>query len=150
VTPELPGDLRELLRHLEAAWPDEGCGLILRGPAGWRVRPMRNAQDRYHAKDPVRYPRSARTAYLFDPAEQLEVEREREPLGEEIVCIFHSHADTDACFSTEDREMAAPFGEPWMPKVSYLVVSVVGGGARAANLYWWSGRDFTGAKVTLS
>jgi proteasome lid subunit RPN8/RPN11 len=147
--PELPGALGEVLRHLEDAWPDEGCGLILRGTSGWRVRPMRNAQDRYHAKDPVRFPRNARTAYLFDPAEQLQIERERERSGEEIVCIFHSHSDTDACFSTEDREMAAPFGEPWMPDVSYLVVSVFRKRAHSARVYWWSGEDFSGADVAL-
>jgi proteasome lid subunit RPN8/RPN11 len=110
---------------------------------------MRNAQDRYHAKDPLRFPRNARTAYLFDPAEQIEVERERERTGEEIVCIFHSHADTDAIFSTEDREMAAPFGEPWMPDVSYLVVSIVARRAHSARVYWWSRIGFSGAEVAL-
>jgi proteasome lid subunit RPN8/RPN11 len=110
---------------------------------------MRNAQDRYHARDPLQFPRSARTAYLFDPAEQIEVEREQERTGEQLVCIFHSHPDTDAFFSTEDREMAAPFGAPWLPEVSYLVVSIVRGRAHSARVYCWSGNDFSGAHVAL-
>lgn len=151
VNPTLPDDLTEVLRHLEAAYPNEGCGLILRNAAGgFRIRPMQNAYDRYHGVDPERYPRSARTAYMFDGKEQLQVHREADANGEEIACIFHSHADVGAYFSAEDRAMAAPEGTPLHPSVTYLVVAVDAGKATAARLYWWEQGDFAEKILTIS
>ncbi|HLL54367.1 MAG TPA: M67 family metallopeptidase [Myxococcaceae bacterium] len=149
VNPELPQELGEVLRHLEACYPNEGCGLILRGPRGWTVRPMANVYDRYHAKDPERFPRTSRTAYLFDPKEWLAVSEQADREGVQVVCVFHSHADVGAYFSQEDREMAAPDGEAVLPGVSYLVVAVDGGKASAAKLFWWADNNFHEAPVSL-
>jgi [CysO sulfur-carrier protein]-S-L-cysteine hydrolase len=147
--PELPDDLSQVVRHLEAAWPDEGCGMILRGPEGWRIRPMENAWDRYHRQDPAQYPGSSRTAYLFDPREQLQAQLEMEARGERLACIFHSHPNGGAYFSALDRDQAAPFGEPLFPGASYLVVAVDGGRAASARLFWWKNGDFAEAQVAL-
>lgn len=147
---DLPVDLSPILRHLEAAYPNEGCGLVLRAPDGTlRVRPMRNAYDRYHAVDPQTYPRTSRTAYLFDGKEQLEVGREADARGESVACIFHSHADVGAYFSEEDAAMAAPDGEPLHPGVVYLVVAVDQGRATAAKLYRWQDGAFVEDPVGL-
>ncbi len=151
VTPTLPDDLSEVMRHLEAAYPNEGCGLILRNADGeFRIRPMRNAYDRYHAVDPERYPRTSRTAYMFDGKEHLQVQREADTRGESVACIFHSHADVGAYFSGEDRAVAAPEGEPLHPGVSYLVVAIDAGKATAARLYWWAEGDFAEQVLTIS
>jgi proteasome lid subunit RPN8/RPN11 len=140
----------ELIRHLEACYPEEGCGLLLRAPDGsLRARPMANAYERYRALDPATYPRTARTAYLFDSREQLQVWEEAERRGEAVSCIVHSHADAGAYFSAEDRAMAAPDGEPLYPEVSYLVVAVDGGRATAARLYRWEHGDFSESAVPL-
>ncbi|MGA9521585.1 MAG: M67 family metallopeptidase [Myxococcaceae bacterium] len=147
--PELPDDLSDVVRHLEAAYPDEGCGMIVCGPGGWRVRPMENAWDRYHRMAPSQYPGSARTAYLFDPKEQLQALAELDARSEELTCIFHSHVDTGAYFSPLDRAQAAPFGEPFFPKASWLVVAVEGGGATSARVFWWKDGDFAEAPVDL-
>ncbi len=145
--PELPHDLSPVVRHLEAAYPSEGCGLILRGPEGWRIRPMENAWDRYHAQDPAQYPGSSRTAYLLDPKGFLRELTELAARGEELACIFHSHPDTGAYFSALDRAQAAPFGQPLFPETSWLVVSVAGGRACAARLFWWKDGDFAEAPM---
>jgi [CysO sulfur-carrier protein]-S-L-cysteine hydrolase len=150
VTPELPPELGEVLRHLEGCYPAEGCGVILRGPRGWVVRPMVNVYDRYHAADPERFPRTSRTAYLFDPKEWLRVSEQADSEGQQVMCVFHSHADVGAYFSREDREMAAPDGEPLLPGVSYLVVAVDSGKATAAKLFWWVGQDFREHAVPLA
>jgi proteasome lid subunit RPN8/RPN11 len=149
VTPELPKDLSAVLRHLEAAYPAEGCGLLLRAGDVWRVRPMENAYDRYRARDPERFPRTSRTAYFFDPKEWLRVSEEAEAAGETVACIFHSHADVGAYFSAEDRDMAAPDGEPLMPGVTYLVVAVDQARATAARLFWWHQGTFAERVVPL-
>ncbi len=130
----LPGAYAPLLRHLEAEYPREGCGLILgvslEGP--WRLHPMRNAVEASRAA----------TAYAFEPREWLVVNREADARGERILCVYHSHVDTEAYFSSEDREWAAPHGAPVLPGVSYLVVSVRSGRAEVARMYMWDGVDF--------
>jgi [CysO sulfur-carrier protein]-S-L-cysteine hydrolase len=151
VTPELPKDLSAVLAHLISTYPNEGCGLIFRGKSGaWRVRPMQNAYDRYHAVDPETFPRTSRTAYFFDPKENLAVQREADASGEQIACIFHSHCDVGSYFSSEDRAMAAPDGEPLMPGVSYLVVAVDQSKVTAARLYWWEAGDFKESTISLA
>jgi proteasome lid subunit RPN8/RPN11 len=140
----------EVVRHLEACYPNEGCGVLLQSRDGSiRAQPLQNAYDRYHALDPATYPRTSRTAYLFDPREQLQMQLEADRRGETLICIFHSHADVGAYFSAEDRAMAAPDGEPLLPGVSYLVVAVDGGRATAARLYRWEHGDFAESAVPL-
>ena len=115
----------------------------------WRVRPITNAYDRYHALDPVRFPRTSRTAYYFEPREWLLVSQEADARGERVACVFHSHANGIADFSAEDRAQAAPAGLPVLPGVSYLVVAVEGGRATRARLFWWQEEDFRDRPVPL-
>ena len=149
--PELPEDLGEVLRHLEAMYPQEGCGVLLwhEQSRAWRVRPITNAYDRYHALDPVRFPRTSCTAYFFEPREWLLLHQEADAHGERIACVFHSHTNGIADFSAEDRAQAAPGGLPLLPGVSYLVVAVEGGRATQARFYRWQNEDFRGRLVPL-
>jgi proteasome lid subunit RPN8/RPN11 len=149
--PDLPDDLGPLLRHLEAAYPDEGCGVVLRRAAdgALRIRPMENAYDRFHALDPETFPRTARTGYALDTREQLALQRECDAQGEEICCVFHSHADAGAYFSPEDRRQALLDGEPILPGVSYLVVAVDLRRATAARLYRHQAGDFLETTISL-
>lgn len=140
---DLPDDLSPMLKHLEACYPNEGCGVVLRGGSGFRIVPLDNAYDRYHAKDPVQFPRTARTAYRFDPKQWLHVSEDADSKGEQVSCIFHSHADVGAYFSGEDRAMAAPEGEPLLPEVCYVVVAIDQGRATAVRKYVWENGDFT-------
>jgi [CysO sulfur-carrier protein]-S-L-cysteine hydrolase len=147
---ELPGDLSAVFQHLEACYPLEGCGVLLRGEAGgWRVRTLLNAYDRYHAADPVRFPRSARTAYWVEPREWLAVNREADARNEQVACLFHSHIEGVARLSAEDRHAAAPGGTPLFPGVSYLVVNVAQGRATEARWYRWGGGEFRDQAVPL-
>jgi len=151
VTPgPLPTDLAPLLRHLEQAAPNEGCGVILSGPGGHTLVPMENAYDRYKAIDPEGFPRTARTAYYLDPREWMRVQDRAEAEGATVTCIVHSHVDVGAYFSAEDRAMAAPEGQPLFPDVSYLVVAVDGGRATGARLFWWEGDTFEEREVPLT
>jgi [CysO sulfur-carrier protein]-S-L-cysteine hydrolase len=139
---QFPQDLEPLFAHVEAAYPSEGCGVIVAGDKGARIIPLANAYDRYHAKDPQRFPRTSRTAYLFDPKEFLHLQEALDASGEAMVCIFHSHADVGAYFSAEDVQSAAPDGEPLFPGVSYLVVAVDQARVTAAKLFHWQHGSF--------
>lgn len=144
-------DLTQVVRHLEAMYPQEGCGVLLWAPdqGSWRVHPLTNAYDRYHALDPVRFPRTSRTAYLFEPREWLLLNEQADAQGEQVACVFHSHVNGIADFSAEDRAQAAPAGLPVLPGVSYLVVAVEAGRATHARLFWWQDEDFRERQVPL-
>jgi proteasome lid subunit RPN8/RPN11 len=129
--------LRTAMAHCEAAYPNEGCGVFLQQPDGRiTARPMANVADKYHARDPQRFPRTARTAYLFDPREQMEVFEG----AAKVVCVFHSHADVGAYFSQEDQTLALMDGQPLLPGVGYLVLSVRGRTDDLKLFVWKDGR----------
>lgn len=141
--------LSEIVRHVEDAYPEEGCGVLLEWQGRLTVRKMNNAYNHYHQADPARFPRTARTAYFFDAKEWMKLLQEADMNGTRIASIFHSHADAGAYFSTEDSDMAAPDGMPLLSDVEYLVVSVVGGRARQAQIFLWNGTCFVGRAVVL-
>ena len=138
--PPLPEDLGEVIRHLEAVWPHEGCGVLLRAGAEgpWRCRPLLNALA----------PPASRRAYAFELREWLGVLREAEVRGERVMCVFHSHVETGGGagtgLSAEDRHQAAPGGEPLLPGVSYLVMALVAGRVQAAEVFAWEGGGYRG------
>ena len=129
----------EISAWVEAAYPDEGCGLIMRRASGEiEVLKCENLAEKYHALDPEMYPRTARTFYIINPAEFIRAERR----GDEVLVIFHSHADVGDYFSDEDvagATMPRVDGdggpEPSHPGVDFLVVSVREGAADHATLF---------------
>jgi proteasome lid subunit RPN8/RPN11 len=136
-------DLTEISRYLETKYPEEGCGLVFAETDGtFRVHPMANVYDKYHARDPVTYPRNNRTAYLFSPMEFQRLSEAADERKARLSCIFHSHCDVGAYFSAEDKAMAAPEGQALLPGTAYLVVAVDHGQTTKAVLFRWSGSDF--------
>jgi adenylyltransferase/sulfurtransferase len=131
--------LAEITSWVEAAYPEEGCGLILRRASGEvEVLKCENLANKYHALDPQTYPRTAETFYIINPAEFIRAERR----GDEVLVIFHSHADVGDYFSDEDvagatmpRVDGDDGPEPSHPGVDYLVVSVREGAADHATLF---------------
>ncbi len=149
--PGLPSRLvAEAVRHLEACYPEEGCGVVLRGPAGARWVALTNAYGVWAARDPVGFPRDARSAFLFEPAAWLALLREADGQGERVACVVHAHPDGLAAFSAEDRAQAAPAGLPLLPGVGYLVVAVQKGRATEAAWVRWQGGDFQEEPFSLS
>src|SRR6516165_4379874 len=98
-------------RHLEAAYPNEGCGILL-GTERDGVReasvviPCRNA-----------YQGGQEDRFELDPLEQFAAEKRARELGLSVVAIFHSHPDCDAYFSSTDLRYSCPW-------YSNVVVSV--------------------------
>lgn len=134
--------LKQIREQAEKEYPEECCGMIL-GPADKpeilsRLRPCKNAQEKYHAQDAASFPRTARTAYFIDAAELLDIQKEARRNGEEVRVIYHSHIDADAYFSDEDKRIAAPDGEPAYPGVDYLVIPVMEGKAGDFRRHLWN------------
>jgi len=125
--------------HAEADYPSECCGVLLTRPGTATDRVLlscRNVQDELHAKDPVRHPRDARTAYFIDPKDLLAIGR-RESQGYEVAVIYHSHIEAGAYFSATDRQNALINGEPTYPDATYVVLSVVDRRVVDAAAFTW-------------
>ena len=96
-----------MIAHARKDHPDEACGVVV-GPEGSdraeRLVQMTNAE---------RSP----TFFRFDPAEQLQLYKELDAAGEEIVVVYHSHTATEAYPSRTDISLAAE------PQAHYVLVS---------------------------
>jgi proteasome lid subunit RPN8/RPN11 len=132
-----------------ASYPNEACGLFVgKSWDSFELVSMENVQDRYHERDPQRYPRTARTAYLMHPLRLNEhVER-----GGGLLAIWHSHCEVGAYFSDEDVKVALGGGEePLWGGTAYLVMSCRSRRVDGAKWFWWdaASRQFQGRDVAL-
>ncbi len=125
-----PGELAIIGQQAVEEYPRESCGVIVARGAERRLTRCRNVQDELHARDPVRHPRDARTAYYIDPQDLLRLGR-LEAEGFAVRVIYHSHIDAGAYFSETDRRQALMGSEPIYPEAIYLVTSVLGPADRA-------------------
>lgn len=113
--------LDQIWRHGEAAYPEEGAGLLLgREVNGERqvttLLPLTNARE--HA--------ARHNRYLITAQDMLEGEQLALHLGLDIVGVFHSHPDHPNQPSEFDRQWALP----WF---SYVITSVTQGTAQASR-----------------
>jgi proteasome lid subunit RPN8/RPN11 len=119
--------LRALAAHGEAAYPNEGAGLLLgRAEAGRKtvmdLLPVGNqwdAAEQYHR-------------YMITPADMLRAETEAARRGLDVIGVFHSHPDHVAEPSVFDRDWALPW-------YSYIITSIRQ--ARAVESRSWLLRD---------
>ncbi len=141
--------LRQIVRHAQATYPAECCGLLLEDRSGARrFEPIRNVAGT--ADGTATSQRSQRDGYVMDPKALLDALEGAEKAGGHLWAIVHSHPDVGAYFSNEDRNMALGGGDgPLWPGVHYLVVSVREGRVDGARIYTWddASRDFHEADV---
>lgn len=133
-------ELSEIFAHAEEAYPDEACGIVIGKPGDPNtniVRRCANLANQYQQDDPIRYPRDAKTAYIMDPKDLLQIQSEADAKGLEFVFIYHSHPDHEAYFSETDRDLALFDGEPLWPQLRYLVVSVKNGKVSYFKIFRW-------------
>ncbi|HEX9028343.1 MAG TPA: M67 family metallopeptidase [Anaerolineales bacterium] len=116
---EIPAEvLQQILQHGEAAYPEEGAGLLLGQENGGAVRRVTAVITFSNAReDAARHNR-----YLITPQDMLRGEQEAARLGVDVLGVFHSHPDHPDQPSEFDREWALP----WF---SYLITSVQSGRA---------------------
>lgn len=133
-------ELRVIHAHARCEYPRECCGILTRPATGGAAtpHPCANIQEGLHQADPCRFPRGARTAYLIDPRDQLEVLGRAERSGLTVAGFYHSHVDCEACFSEEDQRRAMSLGDgPDFPEAAYLVVSVREGDVAGQRCFAW-------------
>jgi [CysO sulfur-carrier protein]-S-L-cysteine hydrolase len=123
----------------ESAPEREACGFVVARGEALEVVPVANVADRYHARDPERFPRTSRESYLMDPRAQLRLMEDLDRSGGRVAAIWHSHVELGAYFSAKDRADALEDGVPLVPGAEYLVVGVRAG--RAAELKRFVFRD---------
>lgn len=138
-------EFKRIVAQAEGEYPNECCGAVLvkdGSPADRVFLPCGNIQDELHAREPERYPRTARTAYHIGPDDFRAID-ERVAKGYRPL-IYHSHIDAGAYFSETDKRIALFEGEPLYPNAIYLVVSVLEGKVADANAFAWDPerRDF--------
>ncbi|MDO8462002.1 MAG: M67 family metallopeptidase [Deltaproteobacteria bacterium] len=134
-----PSILQQIIDQAERGYPNETCAILLgRGEEFLEFRKCANIYDEMHARHPETYPRTAKEAYLIDPQEQQKIFDAAAAQGLEVKGIMHSHTDHDAYFSEEDSLVAAPWGEPMYPGVTYIVVSVRDGKFKEMKEYRWN------------
>ncbi|MBI2491409.1 MAG: Mov34/MPN/PAD-1 family protein [Candidatus Rokubacteria bacterium] len=142
-------ELDAVRRQAVEEYPRESCGVVVTRGSVRRLLRCRNVQDQLHARDPLRHPRDARTAYYIDPQDLLLMGR-LESEGFAVAVIYHSHVDAGAYFSPTDRQQAMLGGEPMYPKATYVVTSVVGGRVEAMAGFHWSAKADDFVPVDLS
>ena len=112
---------RDLAAVLEAAYPGEGCGVLLGEVEGRdrRVTRLVAAENRWAERD---------DRYLVDPGTLRRLMEREEEGGERILGFYHSHPDAEPVPSETDRELAWPW-------YLYLIVAVRGGRAGTSRAW---------------
>jgi proteasome lid subunit RPN8/RPN11 len=116
-----------IVQHGEAAYPFEGCGLLL-----GREEDGRKVVARVLPVENTRETEAKHNRYLIPPEAVIEAEQQAAQEGLDIIGFFHSHPDHPERPSDFDREHAWPW-------YSYLVTSVQQG--RAVTTTAWTLSD---------
>jgi len=142
-----PEVLQRIAALCEADPGREVCGFVVRRGGRLEVLPIPNAADRYHERDPERFPRTSRDGYLMDPRAQLAVLEDLAARGGEVAAVWHSHVEAGAYFSAKDRADAVVDGVQQVPGAEYLVFGVRGGRVAEARRYRYQDGDFLGSDL---
>lgn len=107
--------LEQIHAHGEAAYPEEGAGLLL----GWVKGDNKQVTDILRLSN-AREDSARHNRYLLTADDYLLGEQQAARLGLDVLGVFHSHPDHPNRPSEFDREWA-------MPWFSYLITSVESG-----------------------
>ncbi len=119
-----PHQLAAIVYHVEGAYPDEACGLIVGKTlaSGSAVASRVVISANLASGD-------ARERFEIDPALRLRLGRELRESGESVIGHYHSHPDHPAAPSPRDLDGA------YEPDLVWLIVSVEAGKARACGAF---------------
>lgn len=111
-----------MVRHAEATYPVECCGIMIGSIDGDRKRVVeaRALENAYTGGQEDRYE--------IRPTDLLQADREARKQGLDVIGIFHSHPDCAAYFSKTDLENSCPW-------YSFVVLSVAKGKFDHANSF---------------
>ena len=135
--------LAEIYAHARETYPEECCGFLIgpRDSAGVdEVRWCVNEQNRYHAFDPERFPRTARIAYYLG-GKDLRFLMQSLDTPRPVKINYHSHIDVGSYFSAEDVRAALgrepdDTTEPLYP-VDHIVIDAKADHIGGAKMFRW-------------
>jgi proteasome lid subunit RPN8/RPN11 len=139
-----PQVLRAIYAHARETYPEECCGFLI-GPRDTadidEARVCVNQQNRYHALDPERFPRTAREAYYLGGKDLLFLVESISSVRP-VKIIYHSHPDVGAYFSAEDTRAALgrepdDTAEPLYP-VDHIVIDAQADHIVGAKMFRWA------------
>lgn len=131
----------EIYAQALAEFPFECCGMII-GPEGEDVGPedlvwpCRNVQQDLHQRYPDRFPRDATIGYTMAKEDIEAIAKEAQQRDWTVKVCYHSHPNTGAYFSQEDRRNAEGW-DLWFPGVRFVVLSAYPGEIRDIQGYRW-------------
>ncbi len=143
--PWVSGDLEidksvmdEIELHALECYPSESCGFVF-GPADQpavldSLQREENEADKYHALDPVTFPRTSNTYFKINELRAARIFDQGQENGRPVKVIYHSHCDAGAYFSAEDAATFANGGQLMWP-CAYIVVSVIDGQVAERRLW---------------
>lgn len=104
--------LKQVQKHGEASYPEEGAGLLLGSKEGdcavvRSILPLPNSREGS----------SRHNRYLITPQDLLKGEQEAARRGIDVIGVFHSHPDHPDQPSAFDREWA-------LPNFAYMISSI--------------------------
>ncbi|MGA2872354.1 MAG: M67 family metallopeptidase [Candidatus Dormibacteria bacterium] len=117
-----PGSLALMRRFAEAAYPHEGCGVLVGVPDEHQVEVTLVLEGHNLVQD------RRQDRYELDPGDIVLAERRACELGQEVVGFYHTHPDHVARPSQLDTDRA------W-PGYHYVVLAVEGGELAAATAW---------------
>jgi proteasome lid subunit RPN8/RPN11 len=142
--PVIPSEiLAAMYAHARGTYPEECCGFLIGSRHDATIDQVRrcvNEQNRYHALDPERFPRTAREAYNLG-GKDLRFLLESITSSRPVKIIYHSHPDVGAYFSDEDTRAALgrepdDTAEPLYP-VDHIVIDAQSDHIAGAKLFRW-------------
>jgi proteasome lid subunit RPN8/RPN11 len=128
----------EIEKHALECYPSESCGFVF-GPADQppvldSLQREENEADKYHALDPVTFPRTSNTYFKINELRAARTFDQGRENGRPVKVIYHSHCDAGAYFSAEDAATFANDGQLMWP-CAYIVVSVMDGQVAERRLW---------------
>ena len=99
-------DVKTLIEHAKSEDPKESCALLIGSETdeGWNVKEIFLTENMDDSK----------INFTISPEQELEVDTIAKKKDMEIVCIFHSHPDSDAIPSGTDKKFMSVNPFPWI------------------------------------
>ena len=99
-------DVKALIEHAKSEDPKESCALLIGSETdeGWNVKEIFLTENMDDSK----------INFTISPEQELEVDTIAKKKDMEIVCIFHSHPNSDASPSGTDKKFMSVNPFPWI------------------------------------
>lgn len=99
-------NIEKLIQHAKTEAPNESCALLIGNEIQdeWRVKEVFLTENVEKSK----------ISFTISPEQELEIDKIARAKNMEIVCVFHSHPNSEAVPSSTDKEFMITNPFPWM------------------------------------